>query len=220
MAPTRCPTGMTTVAKPETKPRRFRVDLPPSMYEPLVGVGADPDKSTSALAREYLAHMTRVRPFRPFTLILANGFRVDVRNRALIAYAGGQTAGVMDEGERACIIDVDLIVAIVRRHIGMHGSSSAGPRLCTGSGTGWIGMSAIETEVESRFTPYVDMLPPGTNSLLFECLSARAKSAEIRGRARDAISELEVTVRQSAATVRRIRGVPPFPIQLQSPELN
>jgi hypothetical protein len=129
-------------------------------------------------------------------------------------------AGIMDEDERACIIDVKLIIAVVRRRIGKHRGSWAGASSVTSSGTGRLGLSAIEEELENRFAPQADTLAPRTNTLLFECLSARAKSAEVRGRARDAISELEQSIRQSRATVREMRGLSPAPVQVQSPEQN
>jgi hypothetical protein len=117
----------------------------------------------------------------------------------------------MDEDERVRLIDVTLIVAIVFRcTIGRYRESSDCPSSVTGSGTEKLEACAVDTEFERRFPRYVDRDILGTKQILFECLSARAKAAEVFEQMIVANSRLEEAIRRSAATLMEAKGVHQF----------
>jgi hypothetical protein len=208
MTPERSLKEMAAFVKLGTGTKTVRVDLAPAVHKSLSRVAVDQDKSIAALTRGYLANIVQARPFQAFTLILADGSRVDVEDPLFVGYAGGRMAGVMNEDERVRLIDVALVVAIVRRgHFGRHLESFlesfADPGWGSGSGIEQLEASAMGDESERRSTPYVDLV-------LFECLRARAKSAEARRQLTETISRWDEAMRRLAETVAELKGLPRF----------
>ena len=59
-----------------------------------------------------LQELIRAVPFRPFSLALEDGSRVDVRHPEWIAFAGGRVALVTDPDDRAHYVDVMLVTKL------------------------------------------------------------------------------------------------------------
>jgi hypothetical protein len=61
---------------------------------------------------ENLQDVIRATPFRPFSIVLADGSRVDVPHPEWIAYGGGRTAIVIEPDDRTHLIDVMLATKV------------------------------------------------------------------------------------------------------------
>jgi hypothetical protein len=61
---------------------------------------------------ENLQTVIKAVPFRPFTLVTADGTRVHVSHPEWIAFAGGRTALVTDPDDRVQFVDVALVTLV------------------------------------------------------------------------------------------------------------
>jgi hypothetical protein len=65
------------------------------------------------MRQEELYETIHVQPFRPFTLVTADGSRIEVRHPELIAhFKGARRALVLGEDQSIKIVDVALITTI------------------------------------------------------------------------------------------------------------
>jgi len=64
------------------------------------------------MTTEQLKKVVTARPFRPFTLRMADGNSVTVQHPETIAYAGGRTAIVVNPDETFEVIDLLLVPSI------------------------------------------------------------------------------------------------------------
>lgn len=70
------------------------------------------------MTTDQLKDFLAVRPFRPFTIHMADGRSVDVNHPETIAYGGGRIAVVVTPNDRFEVIDLLLVPSLEARQVG------------------------------------------------------------------------------------------------------
>jgi hypothetical protein len=70
------------------------------------------------MTTDQLKDFISTRPFRPFTIHMADGRQIDVNHPETIAYGGGRIAIVVTPDDRFVVIDLLLVPSLEAKQVG------------------------------------------------------------------------------------------------------